>query len=311
VQHRNSPPHGYELGPEDTTLLRTRPPARALRWAESAIGRGARTFAVRALDGGTSSAIHALDICPSSGAVRRLVLRRFVRDDWLAEEPEAPCREAAALELVRDCFLPTPRLVAFDPDGTEAGVPALLMTRVRGRVEWYPADLEPYLERLAGALPAIHAVAPPFDSRIPEYDPYELRLSGPPPSSRRPEIWSHAIEVFERPPPSDERRFIHRDYHPGNILWLGGELVGVVDWVHASIGSPDADAGYCRGNLADWFGLEAADRFLELYLAASGRSGYHPYWDIAALLGDHEEEDFTLDGESSDEAFLAQAVARL
>jgi hypothetical protein len=87
--------------------------------------------------------------------------------------------------------------------------------------------------------------------------------------------------------------------------------VGVVDWVHASIGSPDADAGHCRANLAGWFGPEAADRFLELYLAASGRSTYHPFWDIAAALGGHGEEAFEIDCDSGDEDFLAHAVSRL
>jgi aminoglycoside phosphotransferase (APT) family kinase protein len=311
VTHRNTPPHGFELAPEDATILRGAPPTRALRWVESAVGRGARTRAVRAPQGGTSSAIHAVDVGTRYGRTHRLVLRRFVRAEWLAEEPDAPEREAAALEVVRRSAVRTPRLVALDPNGIDAGVPALLMTRVPGRVDWHPADLGPYLQRLAVALPAIHAVAPPFDSRIPEYAPYELHLSGPPRSSRRPEVWWRAIEAFRPPPPSGERRFIHRDYHPGNVLCRGGELVGVVEWVHASIGSPDADAGYCRGNLADWFGLEAADRFRELYLAASGRSDFHPYWDIAAVLGGHDEEAFTVDGESSDEAFLAQVVARL
>jgi len=94
------------------------------------------------------------------------------------------------------------------------------------------------------------------------------------------------------------------------VLWSRG-TVGVVDWVHASIGSPDADAGHCRGNLAGWFGLDAADRFLELYLAASGRSDYHPYWDIAAVLGGNGEEAFLTDGESEDEPLLGQAVSRL
>jgi aminoglycoside phosphotransferase (APT) family kinase protein len=311
VTHPDTPPHGYELAPEDAILLRGAPPDKALRWAESAVGRRARIRAVRALHGGTSSAIHALDIDTPAGRTHRLVLRRFVRTDWLAEEPDAPEREAAALEVVREAAVRTPRLVALDPDGRDAGTPALLMTRLGGRVDWNPAELEAYLRRLAAALPAIHGVAPPFDARIPDYDPYELRLSDPPRSSRRPEIWSRAIEAFRHPLRSVERRFIHRDYHPGNILWSEGDLAGVVDWVHASIGSPDADAGYCRANLAGWFGLEAAGRFLDLYLAASGRSGYHPYWDIAAALGGHGEEAFTTDGESSDEAFLAQAVSRL
>jgi len=310
VKQRDTPPHGYELAHEDAALLRGRPPDRALGWVESAVGRGARAIKVRALAGGTSSAIHAVDVRMPNGPVRRLVLRRFVRADWLAEEPDAPRREAEALEIVDRCRASTPRLVGLDAEGSDAGVPALLMTRLPGRVDWWPTNLDDYLRRLAEALPPIHAIQPPPGARIRVYRPYELELSGPPRGSRRPEIWSRAIEAFEQPQPLAERSFIHRDYHPGNVLWSRG-TVGVVDWVHASIGSPDADAGHCRGNLAGWFGLDAADRFLELYLAASGRSDYHPYWDIAAVLGGNGEEAFLTDGASEDEPLLAQAVSRL
>jgi aminoglycoside phosphotransferase (APT) family kinase protein len=201
VKHRNTPPHGYELAHEDATLLRGAPPERALRWVESRVGRGARAIKVRALDGGTSSAIHAVDVRTPSGPISRLVLRRFVRADWLAEEPDAPRREAEALEIVRRCRVSTPRLVALDDEGSDAGVPAVLMTRLPGRVDWYPASLEDYLRRLAEALPAIHALRPPLGARIPAYHPYELQLSGPPRCSRRPEIWSRAIEAFEQPHP--------------------------------------------------------------------------------------------------------------
>jgi aminoglycoside phosphotransferase (APT) family kinase protein len=211
VKQRNTPPHGYELAHEDATLLRGAPPERALRWVESAVGRGARAINVRPLAGGTSSAIHAVDVRAPRGPVRRLVLRRFVRADWLAEEPDAPRREAEALEIVRRCRVSTPHLVALDAEGSDAEAPALLMTRLSGRVDWYPTSMEDYLRRLAEALPAIHGMRPPSGARIPTYQPYELQLSGPPRCSRHPEIWSRAIEAFQQPAPSAGRSFIHRD----------------------------------------------------------------------------------------------------
>lgn len=51
---------------------------------------------------------------------------------------------------------------------------------------------------------------------------------------------------------------------------------------HASIGSPYADVGRCRVNLAHQFGQDAADRFLAIYQDRTGRQDYHPYWDIVA-----------------------------
>jgi len=49
-----------------------------------------------------------------------LVLRRYVRDDWLAKEPDLATREADALRILEDSPLPVPRLVAVDPTGERA-----------------------------------------------------------------------------------------------------------------------------------------------------------------------------------------------
>jgi aminoglycoside phosphotransferase (APT) family kinase protein len=241
-----------------------------------------------------------------------LVLRRFVRRDWLAEEPDLAVREAAALEVLAEVDLPTPRLVGADPDGSVAGEPSVLMTRLRGRVEWDPPEVEGFLGALARPLPVIHSAPVPRGSPLPDYEPYPLRMHRPPLWASRPDVWERAISLLEEPPPpADTRGFIHRDYHPGNVLWEGGRLTGIVDWVNASVGSPWADVGHCRVNIASELGPEAADRFVDLYRAVSGRTDdYHPYWDIAAAIGGLDED---ADGEPSpeDEQFLAAAVARL
>jgi hypothetical protein len=79
-----APLHGYELTRDEQALLRSPPPIPVIDWCEEAAG--ARVTAVRALDGGTSSAVHALDLADG----RALVLRRFVRREWLADEPDVP-----------------------------------------------------------------------------------------------------------------------------------------------------------------------------------------------------------------------------
>jgi hypothetical protein len=111
-----APLHGEVLTPEEERLLRGRPPTRALRWCAESLGRGAAVLDVRPLAGGTSSAVHAVDLRDGRGAVRRLVLRRFVRADWLAEEPDLAAQEAVALTIAQAVAVPTPVLVAHDPD---------------------------------------------------------------------------------------------------------------------------------------------------------------------------------------------------
>src|SRR4051812_14796350 len=99
------------------------PPPEALDWCGD-------VTRVVALEGGTSSAVHRIELRDGS----QLVLRRYVRRDWLEEEPDMAIREARALQLVTG--LPAPRLVKVDRDGSQAGSPAVLMTRVAGEHDW-------------------------------------------------------------------------------------------------------------------------------------------------------------------------------
>ena len=305
------PFHGFDLSPEDERVLRGPVPPRALRWAASAVGPGARVRASEPLPGGTSSAVHALTVEGGNGRTHKLVLRRFVREDWLAEEPDLAKREASALSLIAGRGLPTPALVAVDPDGAEVGVPAVLMSRLPGRIDWDPSDVEAFLRRLVEPLPSIHATPVPPGTPLPRYASYPVELRRPPVWASQPRVWLRAIERLDGAPPSEERRLIHRDYHPGNVLWQRGRVTGVIDWVNTSVGCPWADVGHCRVNLASELGARAADRLLELFRAESGRSDeYDPYWDISAAVGGLDE-DVDERPSPADERFLSAAVARL
>jgi aminoglycoside phosphotransferase (APT) family kinase protein len=346
------PVHGDQLTTEERTLLRGAPPAAALRWAAvAAAGEGTEVVGVQALEGGTSSAVHALDLRDHSGRPHAVVLRRFVRADWLAEEPDAVLREAAALRLAADGGLPAPRLLALDARGAAIGDdrPALLMTRLPGRIVWEPADVTPdgriapvgearrdgpaasdrrlpsasasrlddraalgrWLDGLAQALAAIHAV--PVDDAPAEIGPYDdwgLLIEGPPASSRLPDrTWERAFALFAEPVAAG-RRFIHRDFHPGNVLWHDGAVSAVVDWASASLGEPDADVGYCRENLARAHSVAVADRFLARHRALTGDRPLDPAWDVRAALGGHDADDLADWWSAREDAFLAQAVAR-
>jgi aminoglycoside phosphotransferase (APT) family kinase protein len=321
VTHLSEPderpsPHGFELSAADERLLRGPVPGVAVAWVERVVGPGARVVASHALVGGTSSAVHAVSIELASGSVRELVLRRFVRAEWLAEEPDVAVREAEALSILGGAPLPTPELVGVDADGSDAGAPAVLMTRLPGRVVWHPADVEGFLRALAELLPLVHGVAIGSSGALPEYASYPLGTHRPPAWASLPEVWERAIDVLEAPASlvaasGGERRFIHRDYHPGNVLWDLGAVTGLIDWVNASIGSPWADVGHCRVNIASEQGQDAADRFLELYRTASGRTDdYHPYWDVSAAIGGLDEGADAAPS-PADERFLNAAVRRL
>jgi aminoglycoside phosphotransferase (APT) family kinase protein len=220
---------------------------------------------VAPLVGGTASAVHAVDVRNRAGTVHALVLRRHV----LLDDPDPSRHEAAALELLAPRPFPTPRLVAVTGG-------AVLMTRLPGELVWRPADVEAYLRRLTAVLPEIHATpAPPG---LPPYAPYPL-------TARPPRGLERAFALFHGPQPSRERRFVHRDYHPGNVLWRRGAITSIVDWAMARAGPPEVDVGHCRANLVSSLGLAAADRFRDAWLSEAGRDGYDPYWDVVAVLG--------------------------
>ena len=102
-----------------------------------------------------------------------------------------------------------------------------------------------------------------------------------PPFTTVPGLWERVAGVLARPWPAHRAIFIHRDWHPGNVLWDGDRVTGVVDWATAARGPAGIDLARMRLNLASRHGRAAADRFVELYVAAGGdASARHPFWDL-------------------------------
>lgn len=273
--------HGFDDDVETRALLRSAPPAHALSWVEAALG--GRVDGIRPLLGGMSSAVHQLTMISGGGTVRHVVLRRYVRPELNAEEPDVAEREGRSLRLVEPLPLATPQLLALDPTGEGAGVPTVLMSWLPGAVVWWPEDVHRWVAGLAALLPTIHAAAVP-PGFIRPFASYEQLSYAPPAWASRPEAWERAVEIFQGPVPPDDDAFLHRDFHPGNVLWESHEVSGVVDWASASVGPVSADVGHCRGNLARSHGIEAADEFTAEWEEISGKR-YHPWGDISAIIG--------------------------
>jgi aminoglycoside phosphotransferase (APT) family kinase protein len=301
-----SPAHGFGDDEQTRRLLRSRPPRQALAWAGSYLG--GRVVAARALRGGMSSAVHLVTVRRPDGGRDDAVLRRYVRPD--PDEPEPAAAEARALRLAEAADVPTPALLAVDPDGTQAGVPALLMTRLPGRVEWWPSDLDRWLERLAGLLPRIHGTALPPGDAVPRFAPYRQESYRPPGWARYPRVWERAVEISRGPAPDLPAVLLHRDFHPGNVLWRYGRVSGVVDWLGACAGPAAADVAHCRLNLLT-MGAEVVSRFTACW-EREANAVYHPWGDVVTIVGFLDD---LHDGWGSErllvEDVLARAVAEL
>ncbi len=254
-------------------LRRVTVPPSVRVWLEGQVG--ARVTRVTPLPGASSSAVHGVDLADGG----RLVLRRYVWQGFLEGEPAAPGREVDALLFASARGLPAPEVLAADVTGDEVGdgVPVVAMTFLPGRARAVPDPV-----RVAELAAAIHAVdARGLDHHYFQW--YEGQWRRAPEGSRRPELWEQAIELWRNAAPLYRATLVHRDFHPGNVLWVRGRCSGVVDWVNACRGPAGADVAHCRANLTRLAGVAAADQFLAAYQSITGHR-HEPYWELASVL---------------------------
>jgi len=294
------------------------PPRSTLQWVERQFGLGARVTTVRRLPNAWAAAVHGVDVEDGRGCLHETVLRRWTRTDLPADDRvvENEAATLAMLASIEEVHAPT--LIAADPFGVETDVPALLMTRVQGRDELMPPDVNAFLDGLAATLHSIHSIeVEPED--LPRHEPWVLtELTVAPPWARRRSVWWRAVEHARRPVPAHRPVLCHRDFHPGNVLWRHGAVSGVVDWTHACAGPAAADVAHCRLNLAVLFGMDVADEFAYRY----GHVEHLAWFDAVDVAGcgdlplwrwhDAGRTDLTEDtiGERLD-AFVRSAVERL
>ena len=233
--------------------------------------------------GATSTRLDDVEL--DDGAARRhVVLRRFTDEKWVKREPDVAVREGVSLQHAKRAGLPVPAMIAVDARGDDCGVPATLVEKIEGTVVLAPTDMRDWLRGLAEAAAQIHRVeASGFRWKYRRYN-YDLKLSVPAWSMQQ-DAWKKAIEIVQLPPPSYRECFIHRDYHPSNVLWKSGRVSGVVDWVNGCRGPAGIDVAWCRHNLANLHGVGVADDFLTAYITAAGREfEYDPYWDLMSVV---------------------------
>ncbi|WP_129297282.1 phosphotransferase family protein [Streptomyces lydicus] len=266
-----------------------------LAWVSRHLEAGERIVGMEALHGGITAEMRRLTVGTRDGGTRDLVLRTFVNrehaEDWLY-------REAGALTLLTGTDVPAPGLVAVDPAAAHCEYPSLLMTHLAGRAVLGDEGLEARVPALARQLVAIHALRPAERPRR-----YVARTTAETvvvPKGADAAAWAAAVDVIRRPAPPCEGRFLHRDFHPGNVLFdvpsarpAEARITGVVDWAAASWGPADLDVAHCAANLALLHGPEWGLRFPEAYEEAGGvlaaAASERLYWLVRDGLALSEE----------------------
>lgn len=292
-------PNQRTLSSLPVELRRAPVPPDALAWVER--NAGSAVDRVRRLPGTSTAAVHLIAL--ESGV--SLVLRRYVWRGFLEHEPDAPSREIDALLFAHREGLKVPEVVAADLIGADAGggAPAILATYLPGKPIAAPDP-----NHLADVAASIHAIN--ADALGHEYFPWcRGEMTSPPTLTTQPDLWERSIDLWHNAMPTYQTTFVHRDFHPGNLLWSRGRLIGIVDWVNACRGPAGCDLAHCRVNLRDLAGPGAAAAFVAAYESITGHP-LDPYWIMAAHL-EHDCSHWTAARLAADEPDLAAAVRAL
>lgn len=255
---------------------------KALGWLAHALNANPKVLTSQRMKGSTTSSIYLIQSNLDTNA-QHYVLRVIDNPDWLAEEPGLVEHEAAVLEKVQACRLRGPRLVAQSVKDVGFGAPVVLMTFMEGKIDLRPANMAEWLKELARELAAIHR-CPVDDFKWHFKSWVDTSALTVPDWTTKPKLWERAIDLFNQGAPESRPVFLHRDYHPMNVLWNEGTISGVVDWVNACQGSASVDLAHCRMNLVTMYGIEVAEEFLAHYCELVGGFEHHPYWDIDSIL---------------------------
>ncbi|NUR87873.1 MAG: aminoglycoside phosphotransferase family protein [Nonomuraea sp.] len=245
-----------------------------LAWVEKHLPDGDRIDRVERLRGGWTSEMRRLHITGG----RSLVLRSFVKPFYRRHAEGLLTREADILTLLQNTDIPAATLHAVDATAEHCAHPSLLMSLLPGTVRL--ADEHP--DQLAEHLVKIHQLPVTDETRPRTYQPWTSpeRVNVPEDTA----LWRRAVDVLRQDPPDYTGCFLHRDFHPGNVLFDGDRITGIVDWVETSWGPADLDVAHCSTTLALLHGVDAGMSFADRYVTAGGRLTNDVYWRILDAL---------------------------
>jgi aminoglycoside phosphotransferase (APT) family kinase protein len=257
-------------------------PEQVRRWAGDLLA--ARLVDAVPVPGGITDTIWRLTLDGDSP----LILRWVEPERFGEEGRQWVLKEALGCRLTADVEVPSPRLVASDPDGRGTGGWANLTTFRPGRVRLEELS-GVALVALARVAVAVHAAPVAEQERPPPFAFWGEPDPAVPVWATRPELWRRAIALAAENPPDTTAGLIHRDFHPGNTLWLGDEVSGLIDWAETSWGPPDLDVAHACSNFAMLHSVADAVAFRRAYLDAGGRLdpdvGGWRYWQVRDILG--------------------------
>ena len=272
-------------GQRASMLRSAAPPADTLAWVCELLD-AAGVVEAAAMPGGSAAAMHRVRVSLRSGGEAEVALRRYVLTDP-ADAPAVAGWEANALGLAGRASVPTPELLGVDVDGERTDVPALVMSILPGRPVWETRHGREWVSQVVDAMLSLHEIDPGGVELAPFETYAQTSWWKPPRWTDRAELWERAMELFEGPVPTSMSGFIHRDFNPGNVLWVRDRVTGVVDWQTACVGPRSIDPAHCRLNLFQ-YQPRLADELLTVWEERSGLR-FDRWADLVSILGDLDQ----------------------
>lgn len=239
------------------------------------VSPGATIRRVRRIGGGLATQTFAIDTTRGD-----LVVKIYDPQDH-----RAPL-EWERLKFAQRASVPVPAPVALDTGGRWFGTPALAMSRLPGRANVKPTDVDRWLRQIALALIGIHETDT-SGADGPLLQPLGI-AKWVPPSAKPSALLSRSIDAVQRYLPSldgHQLSLLHGDFHPGNLVWRRNTLSGVVDWSMARLGPRWYEVAYCRADIALLLGVPAAKRMARHYMDISGSTPIDlPVFDLMCGL---------------------------
>jgi aminoglycoside phosphotransferase (APT) family kinase protein len=269
-------------------------PDDTLKAVVSAHMPGARFKRAFPLSGGVSANVYRLEIEAEDGAASSVVLR--VHGPHHNGHPAA--LEFDVLRAVTDLGICAPRALALDESLRHIPYPFLVLQHIDGETAFPTSATDPRIGGMAEALARIHDAPiaglpglPLRDDPVPELPDFlphgeefePLRL------------WLSTIGHARHDGPA---ALLHGDFWPGNLLWQGERLTGILDWEDAACGDPLSDVACTALELRYVAGRDGAESFVraydarrpveprrlalwQVYVAAAGHSSMGA-WGLAA-----------------------------
>lgn len=212
-----------------------------------------------------------------------LVLRPERPDGILA--PYDVGRQYRVMRALSRTAVPVPAVLWYEPDAAVIGAPFYFMERLFGEtlpLFWFAPSGR--LRASALQLAAIHAVdwrgagldfllpegaASPLDGELAAWRLRAERLR----IARAPLLIALGEWLRANQPADARMALLHGDPNPGNYLFDGDAVVGVVDWEVAAIGDPRSDLGFYSALHTIFGGVPGPDGRTLLSDAYAGETG--------------------------------------